>query len=223
VSHLNILLDLDGTLTDPADGIVACFRHALEGYGVPCPSDDELKRFIGPPLRSSFESILGDDTPAISAAIARYRERFSVTGLFENRTYPGITAMLETLRGCGARLFLATSKPTVYATRIVEHFALRPYLHGIYGSELDGTRADKAELIAHLVERESIALEGTWMVGDRSHDVRAAAQSGINSLAVLWGYGTREELVNAGATVLVETPGEVAAFFTRLSTQRGVA
>ena len=140
---MNILFDLDGTLTDPREGIVACLKHALRGLGRSTPPDSDLERYIGPPLQESFALLLGAERQGeVDAAVQLYRERFSAKGLFENAVYPGIQAALAGLQGLGVVLYVATAKPRVFAERIVEHFGLRPYFRAVYGSELDGTRAE---------------------------------------------------------------------------------
>ena len=206
---MNVLLDLDGTLTDPREGIVQCIKHALTGLGEPCPSDTELERYIGPPLHISFGAILGADSPRTSTAIDLYRERFSATGIFENKIYPGIPAALRSLTELGAVLMVATSKPTSFAERILEHFGLSSHMRAIYGSELDGTRSDKAELIAHILKTQSMTPATTCMVGDREHDMMGANANGVFAVGALWGYGSRQELLDAGAAALCEEPREL--------------
>jgi phosphoglycolate phosphatase len=214
---VHILFDLDGTLTDPREGIVGCIRHALERMDYPCPPEAELARHIGPPLHEGFAEILAcRDKVKIDHAIALYRERFGTVGLYENGLYDGIVPALETLKDLGAALYLCTAKPLVYAERIIEHFALRRFFKALYGSELDGTRTGKVELIAHVLERESLAPSDTYMVGDRAHDVIGAKANGVNPVAVLWGYGSREELAAAGAIVFCEKPYALGALFSHL-------
>jgi phosphoglycolate phosphatase len=204
---VNILIDLDGTLTDPREGIVACFKHALVKLGQGCPSDSELERYIGPPLYESFGQLLGSTDPQrINRAVDLYRDRFSSTGMFENTVYPGIEPALAMLRDLGAVLFVATSKAQVFAERIIEHFGLDRFFRAVYGSELDGARANKADLIAHILKAESILPLSALMVGDRAHDVLGAKANGVFAIGVLWGYGSREELVAAGATLLCRQP-----------------
>jgi phosphoglycolate phosphatase len=213
---MNILLDLNGTLTDPRQGIVGCIKHALNGLALRCPSDAELARYIGPPLQETFGELMGSTDPArIDAAVALYRERFAVTGMFENTVYPGVPAALAALKTLGAVLYVATSKPAVYAVRIVEHFGLDEFIHTVYGSELDGTRSNKAQLIAHILTTESLSPGSTYMVGDRLHDVVGAKANGVFPVGVLWGYGSREELVTAGAAVLCESPATLCAALQR--------
>ena len=201
-----ICFDLDGTLTDPKEGIVGSIRYALEKLGREVsPNDDDLTWCIGPPLLASFETLVGNKQDA-EQALALYRERFGDIGLYENEVYPGIREVLQSLAGDGRRLFVATSKPTVYATRILEHFELSDYFETIYGSELDGTRADKTDLLAWVVARAGLEPSTTMMIGDRRHDVVGAKNNGIGTIGVLYGYGERAELEAAGADTLCEAP-----------------
>lgn len=203
-----VLFDLDGTLSDPFVGITACIRYALDAMGQPVPDDRELRRWIGPPLLGLFRDHLGS-TPAAEEALRRYRERFSTKGLFENELYPGMKDTLSSLRPDVGRMYVVTSKPGVFAKRIIDHFGLAEYFNAVHGSELDGRRADKAELIGYVLHRESLVPEHTVMVGDRSHDIRGAAKNAIRSIGVLWGFGSREELENAGATRICEAVAEL--------------
>jgi phosphoglycolate phosphatase len=204
---VNILVDLDGTLTDSAPGIVACIKHALAEMRRACPGDAALRNFIGPPLHETFRVLLGSDDPGrIQTALGLYRERFAARGILENAVYPGIPLALQELVDAGAVLFLATSKPLPYAERIVEHFELRGYFSAVYGSEFDGTRSGKGELIAHILKVQALSPRSTVMVGDRSHDVVGAKANGVFPIGVLWGYGSRDELAAAGATAFCERP-----------------
>ncbi len=216
---MHILLDLDGTLTDPRLGIVGCIKHALNSLRVHCPHDDELARYIGPPLQETFSTLLNSTDPArVDEAVALYRERFTVTGLYENTVYPGIAEALAALKAQGAALYVATSKPTVYAVKIIEHFELEGYFPAVYGSELDGKRSNKADLIAQILSRESLSPNTVCMVGDRLHDILGAKANGVLPVGVTWGYGSREELLSAGATVICESPATLA---TALSSRPG--
>lgn len=212
MSAPTLLFDLDGTLTDPRPGIVACMRHAIERLGRPCPGDDVLATFIGPPLRGTFATLLEtNERETIEAAMALYRERFGVTGLFENRVYDGIPEMLVEVRPRAAAVFVATSKPTVYAERIVRHFDLERYVARVYGAELDATLDDKSTLLAHLLRREQIARGAAIMIGDRAADVLAAHANGLPAIGVLWGYGSEHDLREVGADVLCADPRALAA------------
>lgn len=204
-----ICFDLDGTLTDPKEGIVGSIRYALEKLGhAVCENDDDLTWCIGPPLLGSFEQLVGDKQEAVQA-LAFYRERFGEIGLFENAVYPGIHDVLQSLADEGKRLFVATSKPTVYATRILQHFELIDYFETVFGSELDGTRADKTDLLAWVVAQANVEPSTTMMIGDRRHDVVGAKNNGIGTIGVLYGYGGRGELVEAGADHLCEAPADL--------------
>ncbi|HVK02840.1 MAG TPA: HAD family hydrolase [Armatimonadaceae bacterium] len=205
-----VLFDLDGTLTDPAEGITRCLAYALERLGNAVPPSEELRACIGPPLQASFPRLLGSDDPELTRqAVTLYRERFAAVGMYENAVYPGIPEVLTAVRAGGGRLFVATSKPAVYAEKILRHFDLPAFFDGVYGSELTGERSDKAELIAYLLEQEALTAAGCVMVGDRRHDVDGARRNGLFPVGVLWGYGSREELETAGAKLLCAHPGEL--------------
>lgn len=209
--ELNLLFDLDGTLTDSRPGIIACIQHALDRAGAPSPTEAELQRLIGPPLRDSFAALLAAerDAPCVTVAIEAYRERFTAIGMFENAVYEGIPAALDELARNGARLYVATSKPRVYAERILDHFGLATRFAAIFGSELDGRLGDKSELIAHALERTGIDAASTVMIGDREHDMLGAVRNGVFPAGVLWGYGTDAELRGAGAKRLLVVPGDI--------------
>ena len=202
-----IFFDLDGTLTDPKPGITGSIQYALEKLGRPVPTRDELAWCIGPPLRGSFVILAGEELA--DRALALYRERFGDVGLFENSLYPEIAATLAALKP-HARLFVATSKPHVFAERIIDHFGLRPYFDHVFGSELDGTRVHKGDLLAFALERTATDPSRARMIGDRSHDIVGARQNGIAGIGVLYGYGSREELTEAGAVHLCGTPAAIA-------------
>jgi phosphoglycolate phosphatase len=199
---MNILFDLDGTLTDPFEGITKCISHALCMLGKTSPPVENMKWCIGPPLKKSFSLLLAsDDEQLAEKALTIYRERFGLVGLFENEIYQDIPEVLKTLKGMGHTLYVATSKPTVYAQRIIEHFGLLRYFRRVYGSELDGTRCDKSSLISYILQKEMIPSSETFMVGDREHDIIGAKANGVYSIGVLWGYGTQKELDNSNACV----------------------
>ena len=204
------LLDLDGTLVDPAEGILSSYRHALTAMGRPDLATQPLEWVIGPSLRSCFAELLGDADHA-EAAVGHYREVYGTTGLYQARRFEGIVAALETMRASGIRLVLCTAKPQVYAARVVEHFGFTPLLDGLYGPDLAGTLDDKGDLIAHIRTKEPIDPAQTVMIGDRKFDVLAARRHDIHAIGVTWGYGSHEELTEAGASVLCERTGELAA------------
>ena len=206
-----LLFDLDGTLIDSKPGIVRCVRFALDQLRTPCPSEEVLASYIGPPLRGTFARLLDtDQVDRVEEAMRLYRQRFAETGLYENQIYEGIPAMLE--RATQAAAYIATSKPAVYAERIVERSGLDQYFRKVYGPELDGTYDDKAELVTHLLAAEGVPPIAAVLIGDRAADVRAARLNGMRSIGVLWGYGSERELVEAGANVLCRTPLELAGY-----------
>ena len=206
----HVLFDLDGTLTDSRSGITQSWAHALRSLGHEPPTLQALEQYIGPPTRDVARSLLQSADPAlVERCVAVYRERYATVGLFENAVYPGIDALLAALAADGHTLFICTSKPTVYAQRIAEHFGLARFLRAVYGCELDGTRADKAELLRYILEQERIAPQNAVLIGDRMHDVRAARHAGVHAIGVLYGFGSRDELVAAGATLLCASAAEV--------------
>jgi phosphoglycolate phosphatase len=213
---MNLLFDLDGTLTDSRPGIIACIRHALERARVAPPSDQELQRYIGPPLTHCFAQLLAadKDAPCVSEAIAAYRERFTVTGMFENAVYDQIPGTLDELARRGARLYVATSKPRIYAERILEHFELADRFIAIFGSELDGRLCEKSALIAHVLKRAHLDPAASIMIGDREHDMLGALHNDVYPAGVLWGYGSDEELRSAGAKRLLSAPSELGQLLT---------
>jgi phosphoglycolate phosphatase len=210
------LFDLDGTLTDPRPGIVGSIRFALEQLQISCPSDDVLAGYIGPPLRGTFATLLDtSDAKRIEKALRLYRQRFAETGLYENKVYEGVPAMLEAVGRVACAAYVATSKPAVYAERIVNHFKLGHHFRKVYGAELDGRWDDKAELLAHLLATEGVEPSASVMVGDRSADIMAARANEVRSIGVLWGYGSEIELRDAGAHMLCRTPSELAAHLSQ--------
>lgn len=203
-----LLFDLDGTLTDPREGILGCIRYAMSKLGhTYLPTDDELAWCIGPPLRDTFKKILSTDDPQIKeTAIGYYRERYKGPGKFENRVYDGIPEALASLKLKGYRLLVCTAKPELYSNDIIDHFGLRLYFGHVYGADLAGTLDHKPDLLAHLLRSELLDPGKCLMIGDRKHDILAAKENGVRSLGVLWGYGSSDELTRAGADALCETP-----------------
>jgi phosphoglycolate phosphatase len=207
-----VLFDLDGTLTDPREGITRSIAYALERLGIEPPPLDELTFAIGPPLRGSLARLIGTPDPAaIERALSLFRERFTDIGIFENRPYDGVDEALADLRARGSALHVATSKPAVYAVRIVERFGLASHFVAVHGCELDGTREDKRDLIAHLMPCHGIDPRRTAMVGDRGADMLAARHHGLRAVGALWGYGTRDELLEGGAQALCAAPQALGA------------
>ncbi len=209
-----ILFDLDGTLTESGPGIISSVRYALSKMGQPTLDDDALGRFIGPPLLDSFRDVCGFDPAEVTVAIAAYREYYATDGQYENAVYDGIPELLSGLRDAGRTLAVATSKAEVFADSILDHFALTGYFATVVGSELDGRRTAKADIITEALARLGRPAAGTVMVGDRSHDVRGAVTVGVGSIGVLWGYGDDVELTAAGADALVATPAELLGQLT---------
>jgi phosphoglycolate phosphatase len=207
--YANILFDLDGTLTDSADGVTRSVQHALQMYNIDATTD-ELKPFIGPPLQHSFQEVYGFSEAEAYQAVEYYRDYYRDRGIYENRLYPGISEMLLKLQQKGMHLYVATSKPTVFARRVLEHFKVDRYFKLIAGSNLDGTRVLKAEVIAAvLIEAGGLQPEATVMVGDREHDIFGARAHNLDSIAVSYGYGSLEELIEAKPSAIVHSVSEL--------------
>ena len=206
-----IFMDLDGTITNPAEGITKCFEYALNHFGIEVENRTQLEQFIGPPLRQSFKEGFGFDDEKATEAIAKYRERFNPTGMFENEVYDGMEAALQRLKEAGRILIVATSKPEHMAVKILEHFGLDGYFDDICGSCDDKNRNEKDEVIRFALEKHGITDKTkVLMVGDRKFDVTGAKKCGIPCLGVLYGFGDREELESAGAAYIAETVEEMA-------------
>ena len=195
-----LLFDLDGTLTDPKEGITKCVQYALAACGITVDSLDELECFIGPPLLDSFMEFYGLSKEKAEFALAKYRERFSDVGIFENRLFDGASKLLSDLAKSGKTIALATSKPEVFAVRILDHFDIINYFDVVCGSELDGTRVKKAEVIKEaLLRLKNPNLDKTVMIGDRKHDIIGAKECGVRSIGLKLGYAQQNELEDAGA------------------------
>lgn len=206
-----LFFDLDGTLTNPVEGITNCIKYALESYGVSVEDKYALKRYIGPPLSVTFSEYFEGEQ--IQEAVAKYRERYNVYGWCENEPYPGIADALKRLKDAGFRVCMATSKPEVFAKRIAEHFGFAEHFHAICGASMDGKINTKEEVIRHAIETAGVEdVEEILMIGDRHHDVEGAAACGIPTLGVLYGFGDREELEKAGAVAIVSTVEEMAEY-----------
>ena len=205
-----ILFDLDGTLTDPAEGITNSVAYALKYYGIDVKDKSELNKFIGPPLIGAFEEYYGFSHDQAVEALAKYREYFSVKGIFENKIYGGISELLCELQNRGKRLIVATSKPDEFAVKILKHFEIYDCFEFVAGATMDEKRTDKAEVIEYALASCGISdREQCVMIGDRKHDVIGASKCGLNSIGVLYGYGGRAELTAAGATYLAGTVCEI--------------
>jgi phosphoglycolate phosphatase len=204
----SILFDLDGTLTDPFVGITSSIQHALRQMGKEPPPSEELRRYIGPPLQANFMEMLGDEAMAIEA-VGFYRQRYGEVGKFENELIPGILEALQTVKDAGHTLFVATSKLETYSLDIIDHFGLAPFFRRVHGSALDGSRADKGELIRYILLTEGLDPRRTVMIGDRLHDAHGAARNDVQAIGVLWGFGDRAELEGAGAARIAASPAEL--------------
>ncbi len=214
-----ILFDLDGTLTDPKLGITGCVQYALRKLGMEAPDADALETFIGPPLMDSFREFCGLDEEKGAQAVAYYRERYAVDGLFENEAYPGIVQMLIRLQQAGCHLAVASSKPEVFVKKILEHFGMLSCFEVVVGSGLDGSRVRKEEVLEEALRQllgervpakeTSAYAEGVVMVGDRKFDIQGAKAYGIASVGVAYGYAAEGELEEAGADRIVKTVQEL--------------
>lgn len=205
-----ILFDLDGTLTDPKEGITKCVQYALRACGVEEPDLDKLMPFIGPPLVDSFMMFYGFGREKALAAVEKYRERFRDTGIYENRVFDGTEPLLKQLKAAGKTVALATSKPHVFARRILAHYGLAGYFDVTVGAELDGTRNEKADVIQEVLRQRPEA-KSPVMVGDRRYDVEGAHLCGISCIGVGFGYGEPGELETAGADWIVEDMADLEA------------
>jgi len=205
-----ILFDLDGTITDPKVGITKSVQYALKYFDIHIGDPDELCNFIGPPLRESFMEFYGLSMEQAELATAKYRERFVATGIYENEIYDGMAELLESLKSSGKTLLLATSKPTVFAERVLSHFNIDKYFSFISGSELNGERSDKFEVITYALENAAIKnVEKCVMIGDRKYDIIGARAAGVSNIGVLYGYGDKSELEEAGADYLARDVAEL--------------
>lgn len=213
-----ILIDLDGTLTDPKVGITSSARYGLNKVGRPIAETENIDWIIGPPLKASLAKLLNVDVndDLAEQALLGYRERFAVTGLFENHLFEDVPATLAELKARGYRLFLATAKPEMYAKQILEHFNLLQYFEYPYGSELNGERTNKADLIAYILEKEKLIPEECLMVGDREHDIFGARKNGIETIAVTYGYGSAQELDQAQPKARISTFADLLVFLEPL-------
>ncbi len=210
-----LLFDLDGTLTDPKEGITKCAQHGLKACGITVDNLDDLERFIGPPLIDSFTEFYGLSEEKAQFAVKKYRERFADTGIFENRLFDGVHGLLKRLKSGGKTIALATSKPEAFAKRILEHFDIGGYFDVVCGSEFDGTRVKKAEVIKEAVKRlGNPDAKRIVMIGDREHDILGAKECGIKSIGLKLGYARPGELECAGADFIADDFGELEILLT---------
>ena len=210
-----VLFDLDGTLTDPAPGIIGSFQKALVDLGHAPPPFESLGWIIGPALRLSFPKVMGEGADA-EAAVERYRHHYRGGGMYDLSLYDGMPEAVATVGRQAARMFVCTAKPEPYAIPIVERFGYAPHFERVYGAALDGSLDDKADIIAKIIAEQDIDPKRTVMIGDRLHDIHAAQRHGIASIGVVWGYGGAEELTEAGADRLCEKTGDLPALVAGL-------
>lgn len=211
-----ILFDLDGTLTASGDGIVNSVAYSLDKLGIPFADRAQLYRFIGPPLVNSYEEIFSLSREKALTAVEYYREYYRDRGIYENSVYDGIEDVLKRLSAAGRTLLVATAKPEEFAKRILEHFHLTHYFAEIFGATFDGVRLCKDQVIAHAIQTAGITDTGNAvMIGDRNHDVLGAKKYGMDCIGVLFGYGSREELADAGAAYIAETPEDIASLLLK--------
>lgn len=204
-----LLFDLDGTLTDSTEGIVKCIEYALTKMGYEMPED--TNKYLGPPLYQSFAEFCGMNEEQVNEAVRIFRERYSTVGLFENRVYDGVPEMLDRLKKGGKRIMVATSKPEVYAVRIFEKFGLAQFFEIVGGANINGTRNYKHEVIEYVLEKAGISdRSSVLMIGDRKQDVIGAHKTGLKCMGILWGFGSIEELTEAGADYIAHTPEDAA-------------
>jgi phosphoglycolate phosphatase len=208
------LFDLDGTLIDSEHGIIACVKHALAKLDVPAPPQEELRGWIGPPLRHSFAPLLDHDPVRIEAALAHYHKRFHTDGWREHDIYPGIESLIERLLGAGHQLAVVTSKPQPHAAPIIAHLPFGDAFLRLYGPDPNSAHSEKASMIAAALANSGARPEDTVMIGDRRFDIEGAVANHVRGIGVLWGFGSRAELEQAGASAIAATPDELAGLLT---------
>lgn len=209
IMYKTVLFDLDGTLTDPGIGITNSVAYALKKYGIEGQEREKLYSFIGPPLNDSFKKYYGFSDEKAMEAIGVYREYFRDKGIFENEVYDGIRELLQKIKVSGRKIVLATSKPEEFALTILEHFELIKYFDVVAGASMDEKRNKKGDVIRYALEKGCLTAENAVMVGDREHDVFGAGENGIDTIGVLYGYGSRDELEKAGAMYIAETVDDI--------------
>ena len=207
--YKTVLFDLDGTLTDPGLGITYSVAYALKKYGIEVEDRKKLYSFIGPPLNDSFKKYYGFSDEKAMEAIWCYREYFADKGLYENEVYDGIEQLLQRIKNSGRKIVLATSKPEEFAVRILEHFDLMKYFDVVAGASMDEKRNKKGDVIKYAMEKGGFTSDGAVMIGDREHDVFGAKENGIDTIGVLYGYGSRDELEKAGALHIAQSVSDI--------------
>ena len=207
---MNIFFDLDGTLSDPAEGIIRCLEYAVIGAGGMSHSRKQLIKYIGPPLRDSLQELLPKaDGAQLDRAIGMYRKRYTSHGMFENKLYPDIPRMLDELQDLGHSMWVVTAKPRDFAVKILDYLEISSSFRGVYGPELNQHDVLKSALIRRALDENGLSERGTAMVGDRSYDIEAAREEGVYSVGVLWGFGSRDELETAGADLFINSPADL--------------
>ncbi len=200
-----ILFDLDGTLTNPQEGITNSVKYALEYFGIHTDDNSKLNKYIGPPLRQSFMEFAGLSEEESHIGMIKYREYFGPKGIFENKVYDGIPELLQRLKNSGRKIILATSKPWIYAEIILEEFDLKKYFDFVAGSEMNGVRTNKADVVKYAIDKYNIDIDNAVMLGDRKHDILGAKANGLKTIGVLYGFGSYEELKDAGADLIADS------------------
>lgn len=213
MKYRNILFDLDGTLTDPKEGITNSVKYALEKFGIIETDTEKLTPFIGPPLKESFEKFYNFSEEESLKAVKYYRDYFAEKGILENMIFPEVPELLEWLKDSDCRIILATSKPTVFAEKILVNYNIIEFFQDVVGSNLDGTMSDKTAIINYIVEKHKLKKSETVMVGDRRHDIIGAVNNDVDSIGILFGYGSKEELKEAGASYIVKDFSDLKGTF----------
>ena len=212
MNYKTAIFDLDGTITDSGPGIMNAIRYAVKKRGLSDVPEEVLRSFIGPPLKEQFRSVFGLSDEEGTIMVTTYREYYGEKGIFENRVYDGVPEVFQKLQEAGVRILMATSKPEKYAKQIAEHFGFAKYFDFIGGACMDGSRTDKHDVIEYVIDSCKVCRENTVMIGDRRHDMIGASKAGIRNIGVLYGYGSREELEEAGAERIAVTPGDIVKF-----------
>lgn len=208
--YKNLLFDLDGTLTDSGEGITNSVRNALNYFKIEVNSEEELRRFVGPPLRDSFRKFYNFNEEETTLAVEKFREYFREKGMFENKVYEGMDKLLDELHKNGTKTFVTTSKPEEFATKILEHFNLEKYFTYIHGATMDLSVSKKEQIIGYTIKQHNLKLEETIMIGDRAEDIIGAHENHIDSIGVLYGYGDYEELSEVKPTYIVKDVKELS-------------